>query len=134
MEATVPYCGKGLLELKLKHNLKHFKLKMPSSTQESYQAPGLGFSEGLIWEESNFQGASVLNVVLNLDLQSTKGRKRQHLNNTDKLSSTEACSRQEGKALMHPFLPGKHRFDSSVLKPWSNKNKLWLRPVAGTCL
>lgn len=67
--------GKGLLEPNLKHNLKHFKLKMPSSTWESYQAPGLGFSEGLIWEMSNFQGASVLNIILNLDLPSMKGRK-----------------------------------------------------------
>lgn len=126
--------GKGLLEPKLKHNLNYFKFKIPSSTQESYQAPGLGFSEGLIWETSNFQGASVLNIVLNLDLQSTKGKKRHHLNTTDKPSSAKARSHHEGKALMLPFLPGKHHFDSSVFKPWSNKNKLWLLPVAGMCL
>lgn len=76
----------------------------------------------------------MLNVVLNLDLQFIKGRKREHLNNMDKLSSTEACSHQEGKALMHPFLPGKHCFDSSILEPWSDENKMWLCPVAVMCL
>jgi len=87
--------GKGLLEPKLKHSLKHFKLQLPSSTQESYQAPRLGFCEGLIWERSNFQGASVLNVLLNLDLQSIDRRQLKHPNNTDKPSSTEACSRSK---------------------------------------